>query len=57
MTETLLSEAKFCALLEENGIKLEGVALQTALRDARRLQDQIARLDAFLAKTEAPTST
>ena len=57
MTETLLSEAKFCALLEENGIKLEGVALQTALRDARHLQDQIARLDTYLAETEAMICT
>ena len=53
MTETLLSEAMFCALLEENGIKLDDAALQTALRDARHLQDQIARLDAYLAETEA----
>ena len=53
MTETLLSEALFYALLEENGIKLEGTAVQTALRDARHLQDQIARLDAYLAETEA----
>ena len=57
MTVTPLTEVEFCALLGEIGIKLEGAAMQTALRDARRLQDQIARLDAFLAKTEAPTST
>ena len=57
MTETLLSEAIFRALLQENGIKLEGAALQTALRDARHLQDQIARLDAYLAETEAALCT
>ena len=55
MTETLLTEAMLCALLEENGIKLEGVALKAALKDAHRLQEQIARLDAFLAETEAAT--
>ena len=57
MTETLLTEAQFRALLEENCIKLEGAALQTALRDARHLQDQIARLDAYLAETEAGPCT
>ena len=57
MTETLLSEALFYALLEENGIKLEGTAVQTALRDARHLQDQIARLDAYLVETEAAKCT
>ena len=57
MTETPLSEATFRALLEENGIKLEGAALQTALRDARRLQEQIAHLDAYLAETEAAICT
>ena len=55
MTETLLTEAMLCALLEENGIKLEGVSLKAALKDAHRLQEQIARLDAFLAETEAAT--
>ena len=57
MTETPLSEATFRALLEENGIKLEGAALQTALRDARHLQDQFARLDAYLAEMEAGPCT
>ena len=57
MTETPLTEAQFLALLDENGIKLEGAALQTALRDARHLQDQIARLDAYLAETEAAICT
>ena len=36
MTETLLTESEFRALLEENGLKLEGAALQAALMDARR---------------------
>ena len=53
MTETPLTEAKFCALLEDNGIKLEGAALQAALQGARLLQEEIACLDSYLAKTEA----
>ena len=57
MTKTPLTEAQFLALLDEKGIKLEGAALQTALQGARHLQDQVAHLDAYLAKTEAPTST
>ena len=57
MTETPLTEAQFVALLDEKGIKLEGAPLQTALQGARHLQDQVAHLDAYLAKTEAPTST
>lgn len=57
MNETPLTEAEFLALLEENGIKLEGAALQTALREAHHLQDRIARLDAYLAETEAATGT
>ena len=57
MTETPLTEAQFLALLDENGIKLEGAALQTALQGAHHLQDQIAHLDAYLAKMEVPTSS
>ena len=57
MTETPLTEAQFLALLDEKSLKLTGEALQSALQGARHLQDQIAHLDAYLAKTEAPTST
>ena len=57
MTEAPLTEAKFCALLDKNGIKLEGAALQTALRDARHLQEQIVRLDVYLAEMEAGLCT
>ena len=58
MTETLpigtsLTEDAFRALVAKNGMKLEGAALQAALKEARRLLDQIARLDAYLAETEA----
>ena len=53
MNNKPLTKAQFLALLDENGIKLDGAALQTALRDARHSQDQIAHLDAYLAETEA----
>lgn len=52
---TSLTEDAFRALVAEHGLKLEGDALHAALQDARRLLDQIARLDAYLAETEAPS--
>ena len=60
MTETLpigtsLSEDAFCALVARNGMKLEGAALQAALKEARRLLDQIASLDAYLVEMETLT--
>ena len=60
MTETLLigtslSEDAFRAHVAKNGMKLEGAALQAALKEARRLLDQIASLDAYLVEMETLT--
>ena len=51
-----LSEEEFRRLLQDKGLNLEGKAFAAALKGARHLRAEAARLSAYLAQQAEKTS-